>query len=219
LLARTTIERLQTSYTDVIVALVAAVEAKDVYTRGHTQRVSELSLRIGEELGLSPDRLRMLGQSAMLHDIGKIGVPDAILNKPGKLDDNEFAIVKLHPVRGYEMVRNVRSLRGSLSGIRHHHERLDGSGYPDGLSGDDISLEARIIAVADVYDALTSDRSYRGAWSHDQAMAELYRDAGSRLDAACVGALERVTEPERVVTASPPFRTSDELAPTFAVSD
>ncbi|HEX3721404.1 MAG TPA: HD domain-containing phosphohydrolase, partial [Nitrolancea sp.] len=158
LLLRDTIVQLQRGYTDVIVALVEAVEAKDPYTRGHTQRVAELSVLIGQNLGLSPDQLRTLNQAAMLHDIGKISVPDSILNKPGKLTDAEFSIVKEHPVRGYRIIQNVRSLQPEFAGVLYHHERLDGSGYPDQLRGNAIPLDARIIAVADVFDALTSAR-------------------------------------------------------------
>jgi hypothetical protein len=191
LLVRDTISQLQRGYTEVIVALVGAVEAKDSYTRGHTQRVSELSLRIGQELRLPPDRLRVIGQAAMLHDIGKIGVPDSILNKPGRLTDAELAIIRHHPVRGYEIISHVRSLRAAIGGVRHHHERLDGSGYPDGLAGDAIPLEARIISVADVYDALTSERSYRAAMTSQQALAVVDAEAGRTLDADCVAALRR----------------------------
>ena len=221
LLARTTVERLQTGYTDVIVALVAAVEAKDHYTRGHTQRVAELALRIGDDLRLSPDRLRMLGQAAMLHDIGKIGVPDSILNKPGKLTEEEFAIVKQHPSRAYEMVKGIRSLAPSLSGILYHHERLDGSGYPDGLTGDAISLDARIIAVADVFDALTSERSYRKGWSIERAILEIERDAGTKLDAPCVASLKRVLGNlhESVATPARAHLPSHDFHPAAMSSD
>jgi HD-GYP domain-containing protein (c-di-GMP phosphodiesterase class II) len=187
LLLRDTMQQLEHGYTEVIVALVAAVEAKDPYTRGHTQRVAELAIRIGEELRLSPERLRTLGRAAMLHDIGKIGVPDAILNKPGKLTKEEFAAIQEHPIRGYQMISGIRSLRRELNGVRSHHERLDGSGYPDGLRGAAIPQEARIIAVADVYDALTSRRAYREALSVSAALAIIAADAG--LDARCVAAL------------------------------
>ncbi len=187
LLLRDTVQQLEHGYTEVIVALVAAVEAKDPYTRGHTQRVAELAVRIGEELRLSPERLRTLGRAAMLHDIGKIGVPDAILNKPGKLTREEFAAIQEHPVRGYQIISGIRSLRRELSGVRSHHERLDGSGYPDGLRGDALPQEARIIAVADVYDALTSRRAYRDALSSAAALAIIAADTG--LDARCVATL------------------------------
>jgi HD-GYP domain-containing protein (c-di-GMP phosphodiesterase class II) len=202
LLVRDTIEQLERGYGEVIAALVATVEAKDPYTRGHTQRVSELSVRIAQDLHLAPERVRVIGQAAMLHDIGKIAVPDSILNKPGRLTDEEFAVVKEHPARGYEIIRNVRSLQRALGGIRHHHERIDGSGYPDGLRGDDIPLDARIIAVADVFDALTSTRSYRAAWSVQRAFAVLDEEAGTKLDRQCVLSLKRVVEELAVQAAS-----------------
>jgi HD domain len=192
LLLRDTIAQLQRGYADVIVALVGAVEAKDVYTRGHTQRVSDLSVRIGKELKLPRERLRVLAQAAMLHDIGKIGVPDSILNKTGPLTPDEFAVVREHPLRGHAIIKDVQSLQAEVGGVRHHHERLDGSGYPDGLVGDQIPIEARIIAVADVYDALTSLRPYRAAWSPERAMELLDQQAGTKLDAGCVMALHRV---------------------------
>ena len=151
-----------------------------------------MSVRIGETIGLSPDRLRVLHRSATLHDIGKIGVPDSILNKPGRLTDEEFAIIKEHPARGHQIIRNVRSLRAEVGGVRHHHERLDGSGYPDGLKGDAIPLDARIIAVADVFDALTSARAYRDAWSRERALAQIASESGTKLDARCVEALQKV---------------------------
>jgi HD-GYP domain-containing protein (c-di-GMP phosphodiesterase class II) len=191
LLLRDTIGQLEHGYTEAIVALVAAVEAKDPYTRGHTQRVAALAVHIGEELRLSPERLRTLGQSAILHDIGKIGVPDAILNKPGPLTAEERALIQEHPVRGYEIIKGIRSLRRELGGVRSHHERLDGSGYPDGLRGEAIPLEARIIAVADVYDALTSQRAYRAALPQAQALAIIATEAGDKLDPRCVAALPR----------------------------
>ena len=197
LLLRDTIAQLQRGYNDVIVALIAAVEAKDPYTRGHTQRVAALSLLVGQALQLPPERLRILYQSALLHDIGKIGVPDAILNKPGRLTDEEFAIIREHPVRGHAIIQGVRSLRDEIGGVRYHHERLDGSGYPDGLVGDAIPLDARIIAVADVFDALTSSRSYRAAWSREQALATIDADAGVTLDACCVAALHSVLAASR----------------------
>ena len=192
LMLRDTISQLQRGYTEVVVVLVETIEAKDPYTRGHTQRVSDMSVRIGEALGLSPDRLRVLHRSATLHDIGKIGVPDSVLNKPGRLTDEEFAIIKEHPVRAHQIIRNVRSLRAEVGGVRYHHERLDGTGYPDGLKGEEIPLDARIIAVADVYDALTSARAYRGAWTTERALAQIQSESGTKLDARCVEALQKV---------------------------
>ena len=192
LLLHDTVAQLEQGYTDVIVALVEAVEAKDPYTRGHTQRVAELSVLIGQQLGLADDRLRILNQSAMLHDIGKIGIPDSILHKPGPLDAHEFAVIQEHPLRGYRIIAQVRSLQAELDGVRSHHERLDGSGYPDGLRGSEIPLDARIIAVADVFDALTSERPYRAAWPVARALAIIDAEAGTKLDPDCVGALHAV---------------------------
>ena len=189
LFLRDTIVQIERGYTDVIVALVSAIEARDPNTRGHSQRVAELSVLIGQELRLSPEQLRVLSQAAILHDIGKIAVPDAILNKPGRLTEAEFAVIKQHPVRGYEIIKGVRSLQRELGGVRSHHERLDGTGYPDGLSGDAIPLEARIIAVADIYDALTATRTYREAWTPAQALAAIDADAGIKLDEHCIMAL------------------------------
>lgn len=189
LLLRDSITQLQQGYTEVIVALVEAVEAKDVYTRGHTQRVAELSVLIGQHLGLSSEQLHVVHRAALLHDIGKIGIPDAILNKPGPLTAEEFAVIQEHPLRGHRIIQDVRSLRPEIGGVRHHHERLDGSGYPDGLIGDEIPLEARIIAVADVFDALTSARPYREAWSIDKALEILREERGAKLDPTCVDAL------------------------------
>lgn len=198
LLIRDTIRQLERGYDEVIVALVEAVEAKDAYTRGHTQRVAVWATRVGEELGLSPERLRVLHRSAMLHDLGKIAVPDSILNKPGRLTPEEVSIIQDHPVRGYLIVRNVRSLRLEIGGIRSHHERLDGSGYPDGLVGEAIPLEARVIAVADVFDALTSARAYRSAGTVEWALEVIEQEAGSKLDPVCVAALGRVVARHRL---------------------
>jgi len=212
LLLRDAISQLQRGYTEVIVALVRAVEAKDVYTKGHTERVADLSVRIGQQLRLSPEQLRVLSQSAMLHDIGKIGVPDSILNKPGALTAEEFDIIKEHPVRGHAIIKGVRSLEQEVAGVRYHHERLDGTGYPDGLQGDEIPLTARIIAVADVYDALTSRRPYRAAWSRTQALELLDQEAGHQFDPACVAALRRVLRTARISTIASPSDASDAVA-------
>lgn len=194
LFLRDTIAQIERGYADVIVALVSAIEARDPNTRGHSQRVAELSVLIGQELRLPPEQLRTISQAAILHDIGKIGVPDAILNKPGLLTEAEYAVVQEHPTRGYEIIKGVRSLQRELGGVRHHHERLDGSGYPDGLIGDAIPLEARIIAVADVYDALTGPRTYRDAWTPARALRSIDADSGVKLDARCVLALHRAIE-------------------------
>ncbi|HYZ10900.1 MAG TPA: HD-GYP domain-containing protein [Actinomycetota bacterium] len=169
-------------------ALTAAVEAKDPYTHGHSARVARLAVGIGERLGLEADALRRLAQGARLHDIGKIGVPDAVLNKPEGLSQEEWEWIKAHPVVGWEIASRAPSLRSALEAIRYHHERWDGSGYPDGRTGEETPLPARIAAVADMWDALTSDRAYRPAWPVEQALAHLVAGSGRLFDPACVEA-------------------------------
>jgi HD-GYP domain-containing protein (c-di-GMP phosphodiesterase class II) len=171
-----------------VLELVDAIEVKDASTHGHVNRVSAYALDIGRRMGLSAGELRSLVLAAQLHDVGKIGVPDAILMKPGRLDDHEFAQVKAHAPRGGAIAERVAALRPLAPVIRAHHERLNGQGYPDGLAGDEIPLLARIIAVADTYDALTSNRPYRQAFSHEAAVAEVTRVTGSELDPECVAA-------------------------------
>lgn len=172
-----------------IIELVDAIESKDHETFGHVRRVSGYALRIGRRLNLSPSELRSLVLAAEMHDVGKIGVPDAILTKPGPLTDEEFAVVQYHTERGHAIAGRVRALNDLAAVIRAHHERMDGSGYPDGLAGEQIPLLSRIIAVADTYDALTSKRPYRDARTHEEAMAEIVRWRAVTLDARCVDAL------------------------------
>jgi HD-GYP domain-containing protein (c-di-GMP phosphodiesterase class II) len=173
-------------------ALLARLERKDRSTEAHTRRVSLIAVAIGEDLGLAPGRLRDLALGGLLHDIGKLSVPDAILTKPAQLTDEEFAVIRRHPVWGDELLVEL-GYRGRLRRmVRGHHERLDGSGYPDGIAGDAIDLETRILAVADVWDALVSARVYRPAWDHARALALLADEAGTAFDARCVEALERI---------------------------
>lgn len=170
------VKRLQDHLEDaekVIYSFARAVEAKDVYTAGHIERVSSLSVDIGKKLGLSEKNLAELYQGGVLHDIGKIGVPDSLLNKPGSLTPEEFEIVKQHPVIGDRICTGLHSLERVRDLIRHHHERLDGRGYPDGLKGDSLSILVRILTVCDVYDALTSTRPYRQAMPVDKAFQVL----------------------------------------------
>jgi diguanylate cyclase (GGDEF)-like protein len=174
-------------------ALARAVDAKDSYTRSHCQTVSQLSGLIGAELGFAGERLTRLRLAGLLHDVGKIGVPDAILNKPAKLTDAEYADMKRHSLLGYDIVR-AADMELEARWVRHHHERYDGRGYPDGLAGEQIPLEARIILVADAFEAMTSDRPYRKAPGQDFALAELRRNAGTQFDPAVVEALTRLLE-------------------------
>jgi putative two-component system response regulator len=158
-------------------AFARAVEAKCRYTWGHSERVTTYALALAHCLEVSePDR-EVLRKGAMLHDIGKIYIPDAVLNKPGPLTADEYAIVKEHPAQGTRIVEPLRSVRATIPLIRHHHERMDGSGYPDGLFGGAIPLLARILAVADVYDAISSERPYRPALDHEQSLQILHKDA------------------------------------------
>lgn len=179
-----------------LATLCQAVETKDHYTRGHCMRVAEGSAMIAQELGMPAERVQKIRYAGMLHDIGKLGVPTKVLQKTGKLTDEEYATIKLHPTRGYEIVREISFLDEALDGIRHHHERLDGRGYPMGLVGMEIPESARIISVADVFDCLTSTRSYRKAWSVEEAIAELRRCTGTQFDPRMVEALVRAVERE-----------------------
>ncbi|HJV05562.1 MAG TPA: HD domain-containing phosphohydrolase [Actinomycetota bacterium] len=185
---RDPLEHISRSYPEALHALVGAVEAKDRYTHGHSARVAELSTRIGLHMGLDPDTLRALSKGAVLHDIGKIGVPNEVLNKPASLTDQEWEWIRSHPVAGWEMASRASSLADALTVVRHHHERWDGSGYPDGLAGARIPLGARIATVADVWDALTSDRAYRSAWTPEEALNHLVAGRGSLFDPECVEA-------------------------------
>jgi putative nucleotidyltransferase with HDIG domain len=184
--------------------LMARLEAKDASTEEHTRRVAEWAVAIGEKLGLSPGRLRDLALAGLLHDIGKLSTPDAILAKPGRLTDEEFAAIRRHPVEGDLLVRELGYSEQIRRGVRGHHERLDGSGYPDGLRAEQIDLETRILAVADVWDALVSPRVYRGAWTPERAMALLVDESGTGFDPRCVDALRAITGVEPVRDAATP---------------
>ena len=170
--------------------LVRLLAEKDEYTEGHTRRVALLAVGVGEELGLPPARLRELATGGLLHDIGKLSVPDDVLKKPAALDDEEYALVQKHAVWGDALLRRLGFSLGVRRLVRSHHERLDGSGYPDGATS--LSLETRVLAVCDVYDALRSERVYREAWTHERALGLLRKEAGTASDARCVEGLERV---------------------------
>jgi putative nucleotidyltransferase with HDIG domain len=174
-------------------ALTNLLADKDTSTEEHTRRVALRAVQVGEELGLPPGRLRALAIGGLLHDIGKLSLPERILNKPGSLDDEEFAVVKLHPERGVKLLRELGGFAPNVHELVHsHHERLDGKGYPRGLAGCDLALDTRILTVCDVYDALVSPRVYRDAWSEDAALDLLRRDTGTAFDERCVAALIRV---------------------------
>lgn len=163
-------------------SLVSAVDQKDEYTCGHSLRVAHYATALGRTLGESAGDLQMLQWSALLHDVGKIGIRDNVLKKEGKLTEEEFAHIKEHPVRSHKVVQQIPQLARALDGILHHHERFDGTGYPDGLRGEEIPLQARIIQIADVFDALTSNRSYRSAFAWDKALSIMAEEAGRTID-------------------------------------
>ena len=166
----------------VVYSLAAAVEAKDPYTEAHTLRVAERARRIGARMGLSAEEQDVLYRGGIIHDIGKIGVPDSILLKPGQLDYEERVKMNLHPIIGDNIVAPLQSSADLRPVIRHHHERYDGTGYPDRLASDQIPLLARIVSVCDAYDALVSDRPYRDHLSHEDAVAVLQNGAGKQWD-------------------------------------
>jgi putative nucleotidyltransferase with HDIG domain len=173
-------------------ALMARLAEKDRSTEEHTRRVAEWAVAIGEALGLSAGRLRDLALAGLLHDIGKLSIPDAILGKPGALTDAEMDVIREHPALGDALLAELGHPERIRRVVLGHHERLDGSGYPAGLRGDELDLETRILAVADVWDALVSPRVYRPAWSRERALALLVDEAGTAFDARCVQALRRL---------------------------
>jgi hypothetical protein len=182
------IEQQRQQFIDTVQTLARAVEMRDQYTGEHTQRVTEYSLLLANQLRLPAIEKYRLQIGTPLHDIGKIGIDDAILRKPGRLTEDEFEVMKTHTTKGAAMVTSLLNLAPMIPIIKHHHERFDGTGYPDGLAGEQISLSARIVAVADAFDAMTSDRPYRRAFSVDNAFAELAKTAGTHFDPRCVKA-------------------------------
>jgi HD-GYP domain-containing protein (c-di-GMP phosphodiesterase class II) len=201
---RDAVAQLNHGYSQPIAELVDAIEWKDLYTLGHVRRVASYAVMMGKEMGLSTLELRRLALGAQMHDVGKIGVPDRILTKPGPLTDEEFGEIKRHVYRGYDIAKQTKALAPAVDAIYFHHERMDGTGYPLGLAGEDIPLHARIVSVADAYDAMTSGRVYQPAVNDSAAVAELRRCAGSHFDPVCVEAFERVLG--RLQDASPDGR-------------
>ncbi|MCU0492929.1 MAG: response regulator [Chloroflexaceae bacterium] len=171
-----------------IEALAEAIEARDSYTAGHSKQVTRYAVRLAEVLGLPPERIELIRYAGLLHDIGKIGIHDYILLKPGPLDDGEYATMRTHPLIGGRILRKVRGLRAAVPIVEGHHEQVDGKGYPHGLSGDEMPLEARILAIADAFEAMTADRAYRAAMDDDQALQVLWRGRGTKWDAELVDA-------------------------------
>ena len=178
--------RMERAFLNSLLALANALEARDVYTRGHSDRVAASARALALASGLTSPVAETVAQAGRLHDLGKIGVPESVLGKGGALTDEEWAVMRLHPLTGAQILAPLEFFGEGMLIVRHHHERLDGSGYPDGLRGPAIPLGARIVAVADVYDALTSDRAYRRRLSHPQAMERLLGEAGRTLDGEMV---------------------------------
>jgi len=175
-------ELLEKTHFETIMAFSEALEARDQYTAGHSRRVMEYSKSIGQRMKADKRDIEELKRSALLHDIGKIGIPDMILQKQTKLTDEEYAIIKSHPETGAAILKHIKSLKYLVPAVYHHHERFDGEGYPDGAAGTAIPLHARIIAVADTFDAMTSNRPYRRALSFRAALSELNRNKGLQFD-------------------------------------
>lgn len=175
-------QKLERISMQIVKALSGAVDAKDTYTNGHSLRVAEYSKEVARRAGLSQkmqDDIYMMG---LLHDVGKIGVPDAIINKPSRLTDAEYDVVRNHPVMGARILKNIKDFPALITGARWHHERYDGNGYPDGIKGENIPLEARIIAIADAYDAMSSRRSYRNVLSQEVVRSEIEKGRGTQFD-------------------------------------
>ena len=175
-------EQLEQAYLDMVQTLRYTVEAKDTYTRGHSDRVSEYSVLIGEKLGLPEAQIKTLRIGGLFHDIGKIGIPDSILLKPGKLTDDEYSEIKNHPSIGAHILGSAKIFQDIIPIVKHHHEKYDGNGYPSRLKGDEIPYLARIAAVADTFDAMTSRRSYRGPIDVEQVKEEIKRCEGTQFD-------------------------------------
>jgi HD-GYP domain-containing protein (c-di-GMP phosphodiesterase class II) len=197
-------------------ALVSAIEAKDVYTRGHSERVASYGKRLAEEMGLGDDYSQRLYLTGLLHDVGKIGVRDAVLRKPGPLTDEEFEEIKEHPDKGWAILQDIYSLSYVLPGVLHHHENYDGGGYPDNLAGETIPLDGRILAVADAFDAMTSDRPYRTGMPHHKAEAILRGGSGVQWDPEVIDAFFRAVPDilhikENYTPRTPPQRKQPQL--------
>ena len=181
-------------------ALVATVEAKDQYIKGHSERVARISRAVGGEMNLPYETMKVVHLSALLHDIGKIGISEAILNKKGPLTEQERAIIQEHSARGAKILGNIQDMAEVVRVVRHHHEFFGGGGYPDGISGDEIPLPSRVITVADAYDAMTSDRPYRSRLSQETCLSEIVRCSGTHFDPAAVEALLKSVRKHHIMT-------------------
>lgn len=205
------IKRIESSYRTTLKALIQALETRDFETHGHSERVVTFSLRLGHELGLEEEQMRDLELGALLHDIGKIGVPDAILRKPAKLNEREWKKMKLHPVHGYKILRNIPFLEGAAKIVAEHHERWDGKGYPNQIRGENIDITARIFAVADAFDAMVSDRVYRKGRPFEDAVIELEKCSGTQFDPMVVEAFKNIPKEDWETLRSRSLKDKNEV--------
>jgi putative nucleotidyltransferase with HDIG domain len=183
---------MRNQYISTIKALTKAIDAKDHYTHGHSERVARYAVQIAEEMDLPADYIENLEYLALMHDVGKIGVPEQLLNKPGSLSKEEFKLVRNHAAIGAEIISTIKFIGEHANIVRHHHERVDGGGYPDGLRGEEIPLGAKIVGVADAFDAMTSERVYRSPLTREEAIDELKRCSGTQFDPKVVQAFLKV---------------------------
>ncbi|MEW6103012.1 MAG: HD domain-containing phosphohydrolase [bacterium] len=190
-------QEMQNLYTETIKALAAEIETRNPYTLGHSERVTDYSVMVAKSLNLPSSKIELIKYAGLLHDLGKIGISDNVLLKPGKLTDQEFAEIKSHPLKSESIIKIITFLKDALPVVRHHHEHYDGGGYPDGLAYEKIPLESRILAVADAYDAMTSDRPYRGAMSKDEAINILKKCSGTQFDPQVVSVFVSLIDEKR----------------------
>jgi HD-GYP domain-containing protein (c-di-GMP phosphodiesterase class II) len=212
---RSSRENLQGAYVEFVGSLANALDARDRYTAGHSRRVSQLSCATAAAMGLDPTEVERIRIGALLHDIGKIGIADRVLQKPGRLTDEEFAIVKEHPVIGRRILEGVQGLAHYIGAVELHHENWDGTGYPKGQSGEETPVDARIIHVSDAYDAMTTDRSYRRGMTHEQAINILHKYAGSQFDPRVVELFMNL--PREIITGQAPMLDDSGQQPELEV--
>jgi putative nucleotidyltransferase with HDIG domain len=187
--------------------LAAAIDGKDPYTRGHSERVSRISVAIAQRLGLADDECEKIRISALLHDVGKIAIDDNILKKPAALTDEEFVIMKQHPQKGFKIMSQIKAMKEFLPGMHMHHEMVNGQGYPQGLKGDEIPLMAKVVAVADTFDAMTTDRPYQQAMKFEDAIARIQSFVGTRYDPRVVSAFVEACEEGQIRPGSVKLRS------------
>ncbi|HRQ23195.1 MAG TPA: HD domain-containing protein, partial [Anaerolineales bacterium] len=200
---KTAYDMLESTYDQTLASLISALDARDRETEGHSLRVSQLAVKLGETLGFSQEQLKVLERGSLLHDIGKIGVSDNILHKPGPLNEGEWKIMRQHPDIGAKIVEGIPFLEDTIPLIRHHQERWDGSGYPDRLAGQEIPLLARLFAVVDAFDALTSNRPYRKKTSEQEALEYIRENAEILFDPKITAAFEQLIQAENDLNIKP----------------